>query len=356
MWRWLLIQISVFLTLTPNFCSASQQAASKPIHSSSVGPTSDEEAKILWMEGTHAFQHQKMKEASYLLQRYVDRYPGYPHFIEAHLFLGQAYFELEKYEDAIRHLKGFIAAHPSSLGKKVIEAKLRLGKTYVAAHKYEEALILSTELDRLPRKASLSATELYESLLNKSNALLGLKHPDRATLVLDSIWDSIEGKADPSSSKNLSTQANLLRLKLKNINCSRLPSSGPLDESQLRNQLERRGLCLLEALLNYRKILQNDDPKASIIATELIENGFDEYARVCAAPAPISHLVKGQRTQTEIRNYQNELRDLLTEDCKTKRKEALDLLNSWKGSLSQEASYSLAQAAEHLEKFLSRKP
>jgi TolA-binding protein len=336
MWQWLLILISILniSILSPCFGAPT-----------SSGPVSDEEAQVLWEEGSSAVLHSRFLDASHSLQRYIDRYPGHPHYIKAHLLLGQALIESGKFPKAIPILKNFIASTSNSTD--LAQARIWLGKAYLGAEKFQEAQLLSREIDEMAKKHPLPETLFYQSVLNKARALIGLNRNEQAKQLLESNEKTLVN----NNNQVLTSETLKLFLELKNIECSQLPSKERLDESQLSNQLERRGLCLLEYLLIFRKLLKNGEPKSLTIATEQVTGAFHAYAKTCASPPSLTSAYYPGKTPTEFKRFQAELTDQLKRDCKQKGNEALELLKSWKPGLSTASTQSLLQATQSLETY-----
>src|SRR5690242_3498514 len=98
MWPWLLAPC---LILNNSICSFAGEKtnpakAEPPIHASSTGPTSRQDADIVWKEGREAFDRGDFDTAAFQLQRLVDRYPGERGYLDAHLILGKCRIELKE--------------------------------------------------------------------------------------------------------------------------------------------------------------------------------------------------------------------------------------------------------------------
>src|SRR5690242_18744119 len=91
----------------------------------SLGPTSNEEAEILWKQGQSALQNSEFQDAANSLQRFVDRYPSKPGYLKAHLLLGKALFGLGKAQESLAPFKYFISATGTRI--ESIEARLAIG-------------------------------------------------------------------------------------------------------------------------------------------------------------------------------------------------------------------------------------
>jgi tetratricopeptide (TPR) repeat protein len=338
MWRWLLVP----LILIPIQISFSAPTSS--------GPVSDQESEVLWKESQTAIQESRFQDAANLLHRYVDRYPGKLNYLEAHFHLGKALMEMGNYSLAIPHLKSFIELR--SAQAEGVPARLLLIQSYLEEKKYHEAYLGTLEIDQLAKKIKLTSDFLLETLLLKTQALLGLKRETRA-------WSALESAEKQLSEKNSSRVRGKtygLKLDLKIKTCEELPSKGPLDEGQIRDQLTRRGTCLLEAFLIYQNVLKTGDLRATGTTTTLIQSALKQYAFSCAHP-PHPPVIQGQpRTPQELERYLSELSDLLMQECRKKVQVASDLFQSWKPTLPPTGIGFYNQVSQSLENFTSRKP
>jgi tetratricopeptide (TPR) repeat protein len=335
MWRWRLVLL-ILITHT-SFGAPT-----------SLGPTSEEEAATLWREGRLAMDDSRFQDAVNSLERMVARYAGKPGYLEAHLLLGEALLELGKSEMAVVPLKYYITANPNQLNSA--RARIALGHSYLNLNKLHEAYLVTLELDKMRTRHKLSSDILLETLLIKAQAQLGLKHESKAISALE----SAEKQLSEQNSPQIKGKIYGLQLQLKFSECEQLPSKGNLDEGQIRNQLDRRGTCLLEALLLFHKILKMGDLRSAGIAVNQVNHAFKSYSVSCADPPP-PPLAK-KRSALETRRYREELTDLLAQECQKKAADALDLLASWKPHLSAPMMVPVTQVIEPLEKLASRKP
>ncbi len=260
--------------------------------------------------------------------------------------------ELGKPSQAIPILKNYLTATQNSPDS--ILGKIWIGQAYLDLRKFNEAFLISIEIDHLILESDPISDPLIQSLLIKAQALIGLDHPGQAIEVLEFAKNHLSNKNSPE----IKGQTFLLQLKLKGKDCARLPSKDRLDEGQTRDQMDRRGLCLLEELLIYQKILGTQDPRSSERASAQITGDFDDYAKACSGPfhppQKDNRANSIHRTANELRRYQAELAGQLKQDCSKKGDSAVELLNSWKTRVPPAMVGSLTQTTQSLEKFTSR--
>ncbi len=312
MWLWL----SILLT----FQSMSYGAPS------SLGPTYDQEAQIIWKKGYAAIQNSHFQIAVNHLQRLVDRYPSDSNALEAHFLLGKAFLELGKAKEAIAPLKYFILSantHPAS-----IRARLYLGTAYLDLKEFLNAVSVIEEINHLPSKLK-SLDMNQDARLIEIEALLGLKHEARARSAMETAIREMSNKM----SRSTQGKTLFLDLNLKVLECNHLPSPDSMNENQLKNQLDRRGTCLLEALLLYRNTLINKDIPSATQATELLSQAFQDYDHSCTTPSLHLNAHELKRSPQQKSAYLGELADLLIQECGKKYNTGLALLNSWKSVL-----------------------
>lgn len=337
MWRWLLINL-IFI---PNVCVSAPTSA---------GAVSSEESQILWNDGSKAYSIGQYQDAVNSLERYVARYPGSPHYFQSQLLLGKSWFELNRPKDAERILKDFLNS-PSPLVDQA-EAKIYLGLSHIQLNKFQEALLLSKEIEQIQKKTSLPSPFIIQSLLLKAKALAGLHHTPKALQAMDSAGELLEKEPN----QKLFGQLLIFQLQLKLHDCFRYPSYSPLDEGQIRNQIEQKGVCLLEGLLIYRKLLKNGEIQSLALADNEMIDAFHNYNLTCSHPLSKQNFKKTKLTPQEMKNYQRELTDRVLQDCKEKWISALGLLKSWQDHLSPPSSRSLNQSILYIEKLVSRGP
>ena len=294
---------------------------------SSIGPTSTEEAGVLWKKGNQAFEEKKYPEAVRSLERLIHRYPASAHFFEAHRLLGIAHLENHEPHLAIVPLKDFVEVErKSSAG---LQTRLALGRALLDLKKFHETLLLAEEL--LVEKGTSNEVSIA-ALLMKARALMGLNEDARATQSLDSAKVKLEAQKEPSLPlKPLKGQAAWLELKLKIRTCEKFPTKGSLTEEQIRNQLNRRGTCLSEASLLHLKTLEAGDLDWGRQSALELSSSFQDYTKACKNPSNPPPLARPEkRTKTQLKQYRSELVQLLQKECAEKREKAETLLLSKK--------------------------
>jgi tetratricopeptide (TPR) repeat protein len=308
----------------------------------SQGPTSDQEAETLWKESQVALRESRLQDAVAYLERYVDRYPGKPGYLDAQLLLGQVQLELGHAEEALKPLKYFI--HASHNPNDVAKARIALGNSYLKLGKFHEAHLTSIEIERTRNSKKLNSDVYLESRLLAAQALLGLKQNSKAIDILN----SAEKQLTERHSAKIKAQTYGLQLTVKIKTCEKFPSKGPLDELQTRDQLNRRGICLLEGLLQFHKILKTEDLRAAGTAALQLKNTYDSYFQSCLHPPVPLQLPHRKRTLKEQKQYQAELANLLVQDCQKKSQDASELLNTWKPQLATSMQGFVDQVSNNL--------
>lgn len=345
MWQWLLILLLI---------SAQSSIAASPqtqLEASSRGPVSDEEARLLWKEGKEALGALKFQDAANSLQRLIHRYPGYEGYRPAHFLLAQALMELGRAKEAIAPLKSFIESTPAILSEDFtpeghldrfegIQARIALGWSYLKVDLPNEARLLAIEIEALSKTAKFPNDLTTEMLLLKSQALLALHRHAEAQSVSDSAITSL------TCDKNAPLRAKVYenQLQLKTLSCALLgapeswtsvlkKSRRAAYDAQIRDQIKRRGTCLEEALLTYRKILEVESSLITQKADQTLKQAYAQYRRA-----------------TLFEKFHVELRDLLYKEYKSSTAQAVDLLTSWKPSLSPKMVTSVENLSQDLQK------
>ena len=337
MWQWLLI--SLLVVTTHSFAG---------VPPSSRGPTSDEEAALLWKDGQKAYDLSNYSEAIQNLQRLVDRYPGKPGYLQAHYLLGHSLVKSGDTKHAIEPLRYFIAA--SSPADESWSARLLLAQAYLDTGKFQEAKLTALEIQNRINQKNLPAISpdfVIEAVLVRSAALFGLKHFAEAA----QLSQSAEGLLTPQSSAALTGKTLLHGLKMKTFQCSQLGSKGPLSEAQLRNQFDRRGSCLLEALLIFQRIAKAEDTLSLDTAEKELGLAFQTYRHACLSPPQASGVV---RTPKQALQFRAELGNSLFQDFKKVANRSQELLTSWKSSSSPIVQGSIQRLSMNLEHWTER--
>lgn len=315
----------------------------------SVGPTSEEESIVLWGEGDLAVQQSKFSDAIPYLQRLIDRYPGTRNYLQAHLLLGRSYFETKRCEEAVPPLKYFISAN--GMNPSSAKARLWLGQCYLELKKFHESDLTTRELDQMDKKLKLSSDIILENLLIKSQALFGLRYENPATAALESALRQLTA----ANSALVRGKAFNLQLRYKFLVCSRFPSSGPLDETQIRDQLDRRGTCLLETLLVFKNILDTKDAAAVKLAVDQTERAFTEYQKICSAP-PLPPQIQKSKVALQKKRFRVELADRLILDFRNKTALAQEMIGNWKPKLSQQMREPAYEISKTLKTLAEKNP
>lgn len=319
----------------------------------SLGGTSNAEAKVLWNEGELAIQKSRYEEAASLLKRYVDRYPGYPNSLKAKYYLGQAWFKLGKYDLALLELQGFITA--SAPSEDSARARLLQGDLYLLKGDFSAAYLMTYDLDQLllrQKSEELKNDLKLRNLALKANALLGLKQKSRLQLALTALESQL-ASVTSAEGRGIAYQA---QLRAKLAECTEFPSQKDLKESQIRDQLDRRGTCLLEALQNYRQVLRNAEPESVALAGAEMTAAFKSYAAICKNPnsafAASDSDAKSQNRSGRV--LQSELSAKLTAECSQKWQTAVEFLDHWSTSVPPHIKDPLKNTTNNLMK-LTRK-
>lgn len=332
MWRWLL-GLTILFDLAVGAFSA---LGAEP----STGPTSTEEAHFLWKDGKSEFDNKLYRSASIKLERLIARYPGHREYLEAHCLLGRAFLELSEPEKALEPLR-YCSSSAQKKGEGKVRAQLWLGRAELAALNFHEALLVAREVEKQSSRSSPDL--LVQILILKAQAQLELDRLARARSALASAREETQknpqGKS-PILSSTLSELA-LTELRLKTHDCARLPGPGFLNELQVRNQLDRRGSCLLEALALFKDVLRLGQVAHSDQASFEVNLAFQNYSKACHKPPdpPETHPVR--RTRKQLSEYRAELKAVLEKECDLKYTQASDLLKNWETQLPQALSGSI---------------
>lgn len=336
--------LTLLLAISLNTMSSPFSHAEVP---TSSGPRSVEEAQTLWESGKKAVLQSDWNETIRLLQRLVDRYPGQAGYLDAHYFLGKAYWHTQRASKSILPLKHYIAATQKSAREiplTTLQAKLLLARSFLSLKKSHECYLLTQEIERsfeIPPQNSTSELPLSskslnliqaEALLIRAQSLFQTHKRIRSEKTLD-YAETLLNKIDTSLDSSLQNYYFTLRgeaiwfaVKLKLSHCAEFPSKKALPEAQAKHQLERKGQCLLEAL----NLLQNALPLPSHPTlqetTDLIDTHFQAYWNHCNhPPAPVKIM-----NDTDQKHYQKELAEMLRTECKTVFKNARSFLETWK--------------------------
>ena len=314
----------------------------------SLGPTSPEEAEILWRDGQRASQESRHQDTINQLGRYVDRYPGEPGFLEAHFILGKAYFELKRTPEALKTFQYYV--HSKGMTPAAAEARVWMGRSYLLLGKNHEALQVSLELEQI--QAQLPPEITLWKLLIQARAYVNMKNETSARNAVEVAEHEISATTPP----NLKGQIYALKLQVKAMSCAHLQSSVPLDETQALSLMDRRGTCMLETLLIFNKALKTENPPAVTEAAVHLNRAFEAYRIACHRAPPPKPIADHKRTPEEFKSYRDELGDLLSKNYRGNSLQALELLNSWKPPAGSPVFDSYLLVSSYLKKTTSRNP
>src|SRR5690242_7776993 len=147
MWQWLSIPIILLCSL----CLGAP---------TSSGPISDEEATTLWQEGEAALSSSRFEDAVNSFQRYVDRYPGSPNYLKAHVFLGGALMDLGKPGQDIPLITNYLTS--TSNNTDSARRRLSIGHAYFELKKLKEAYLTSLKIHKWHSHTPLSSEIVLE--------------------------------------------------------------------------------------------------------------------------------------------------------------------------------------------------
>ncbi len=132
------------------------------------------------------FQSGDFEAAIAAFQRFI-RTARTPRLLAAaYLYLGKAYAELERYEEAIAYLQQLIARYPNR--EESLEAGLRLGEIYLSQERYADALELYRKLETQSQKPEVRATIRY----HQGISLMFLGRLNDAARVLEQVVQETE--------------------------------------------------------------------------------------------------------------------------------------------------------------------
>jgi tetratricopeptide (TPR) repeat protein len=296
---------------------------------SSLGPVSEAESAILWKDSQKYYKSEDCENALSRLKRLVDRYPGYPSaedYRKARFELGHCYYEQKQDREAIKTLKTYLEGagdHPDAE-----QAREMIGLAQLRTKKLHEAYLTSEELQK-----SESLETQAKALLLRSQVWIARKQNGKAKASTVSAL----ALADQSRSKPLLAQARTQEFEILTRECA-LPSEAGVrrkkntgkGEAQVRKELEARGICLTEALIEYRKALTPEHGASAERATLLASQAFKDYRRACENPPNPPKLQPKDRTAQQLISYKTELADHLTQIYETHRKAALQMISNWK--------------------------
>ncbi|HUP56536.1 MAG TPA: hypothetical protein VM598_03725 [Bdellovibrionota bacterium] len=336
MWRWLSMLTAV-ATLSLSTASAVD---------TSRGQTSEEEGRVLWKDGRAAAEEGRCADAVAPLSRLVDRYPGHEGYIRAHLLLGECLLALGDAKAALKPLRYFVSGSANETRPEARElfgrGRASLARAYLAAGRFQEAFLTAEEI--------LKRSPGAEGMLLKARAQIGLGQLERAE---KSLGDARRG-VTATSSAALRGEAAWTRMRLETRHCEKLPARGKMDEAQARNQIERRGNCLLGAALHAREAIASGDPEWSRLAEAEAREASSSFRAACSNPPDPLPLRKGRRTAVEVLKYRSELADVFARDCAAKLTSAIGMVEGWSKELPAKAAPYLGGIRDALKGELER--
>lgn len=294
---------------------------------SSQGPVSEAESAILWKDSQDYYSRENCEDALSRLKRLVDRYPGYPtasDYRKARFELGHCYYELKKDKEAIQTLKTYLegaGAHPD--GERAREL---LGLAQLRLKMLHEAYLTSEEL----QKSETPETQAKAFLL-RSQVWLARNQNEKAKATTVSAL----ALAERTRSKPLLAQAHLMEFEILAHDCalsSGKPSStnAPKEEIRVRSEIETRGTCLLQALVQFRKTLTPEHKASADRAVALATEAFKDFRKACENPPNPPRLQPKDRTASQLKSYREELSHELSRIYETQRKAAHQMISNWK--------------------------
>ena len=350
MWRWpsmpiMLAQTRSFIRLLgwASLITATSLCYAAP---TSLGPTSPEEAKLLWQDGQLSSRESRFQDTVNLLGRYVDRYPGAPGFLEAHFLLGKAYFELKRPQEALKVLQYYVNSKGMTLA--AAEARVWEGRSYLELGKFHEALQVTLELQQAQLPLEMNLWKLWI----QARAWVNLGHESQASTAIE----VAEHALSTTTPRQMRGQIYALKLQIKAMSCAHLQSSLPLDETQALSLMDRRGTCLLETSLIFHQVLKTEDALAATEAALQLKRAFEAYRIACHRAPPPKPIPGHTRTPKEFKSYRAELRDLLLNNYFANLRRALDLLNSWSPSPTSPVYNSYLLVSNYMKKPTVRTP
>jgi len=329
MWLWLLIQTALFQSadLTSLQLISFQEVRAAE---TSTGPTSQEEADVLWNDGKSAYDAEEFAKAIPLFQRLVDRYPGFSGYLEAHRYLGRAYLFNDQAKMSIPPLRYYITATADR--ELSIRARIWLAEANLAMGKPHEAFLSSIEIEKSP---SADPQTFAEGEIMKAHTLIALKEDERAQKVLDAVKQKPIVDTDPV----LKGQAAQVELQLKIRDCGKPitqsskggPESG-MDELKVQDAYSRRAICLQEALVLVRHAVDSAGTGKDLMTLKQAQGeilrGFIAYNHAIQNPPLAAH--HASQTTLQKKQYKDELVDHLQGDLRRTYQEATASLTTWK--------------------------
>jgi hypothetical protein len=276
----------------------------------------------------------------------MDRYPGDPHQTEAMEILGETYLQLELPTQATPLLLAAAALHPREA--QGLKLKLLAGESYLAAQKYDEALLTVQEIERTendPEFAKVLTKDLFaQAILLKGRTHLAKNNFNHAQLSIV----SLEGQIPQLTSPEVKTQIYRFLLEMGLMQCAKISTPGQMKETQIKKQMQRRSICIIEKMATSKPLFLEKNPKTQAFLSQQIMTALGELKKIYRHP-PAPPDTQGQkRTRQELTRYRSELSLLLRPIYRETVSQARELLENWKSQSPPEGLESLANFLKDL--------
>jgi TolA-binding protein len=265
-------------------------------------------AAALWSTAMEKFSAREFKGAVKLLEEYVNRYPGTPDSVDARYDLAQSYLYTKRPDSAIPLFLSVIEIRGNSLLGN--EARTYLGQSYLDAGKFTEAYLVS---DELLAQSDLPPTFRAKALLIRAHAQAGLGQNLEAEKTLVAFQSVAEN--DPELERETATSF-LVSLLLRSNRCDALPSAKALPEDQLLDQMERKGICILEMATMLSRAAKKLGPSEISQAAGTLVSSVEAYRRECSDPG----LARGRLSKSKYSAAKKEITEKLADGCRNAEK------------------------------------
>ena len=206
------------------------------------GPRSDEEANLLFTEGTQFLVDKKFSEASGDFSRFVNRYPSHTKIEDAYLGLLESLYNEKKYEDVVRYAKEFLNLKaPAEKGNR---ARQFQGEADLSLHEYLAARLSADELEKnapTPRQKAAIHSIKFQAFIEE-------KLYSEAHQQLDDLEDVL--KKDPAEPFLHLIPEFKMTLDVRECQTSHLLRNKSFEETDLMEYFSKKNLCFKSALPN----------------------------------------------------------------------------------------------------------
>jgi hypothetical protein len=197
-----------------------------------------------------------------------------------------------------------------------------LGIAQLRLKRLHEAYLTADELKKSPSIESQS-----RALMLRTRVWIARKKLDQAKPSLVSALNL----AEQTGSNPLIGETRVLALDLAIRECVAAASPKRLkEESLVRTEMEERGTCLAQSLVEFRKALQSESAPSSEAALTLATQAYRDYHQACENPPSPPRMKPKDRSATELKKYRSELADSLIGIFEKNRKTALRMISNWK--------------------------